>query len=102
MAVVRRPQQHQLRPRGVLVALHVDPRVLLVAVDDEILAVAHADEPLVIVARRVHEVADDLSRRPLAGRRPARRLRIAQGEQLGRGAAQRIDEPAREGRRIVR
>ena len=93
--VVRHPEQHELRPRRVLIVLRGHPRVLLVALDDEVVAIAHADEALMVVARRIDEVSDDLARRPLAGRGTASRRGVVEGEQRGRGAMERVDEPAR-------
>src|SRR5687768_9303920 len=95
--VVRHPEQHELRPRGVLIALCGHPGVLLVALDDEVVAIAHPDEALVVVARRVHQVADDLARRPLAGRGTSRRRGVVEGEQRRCGAMNGVDEPTCEG-----
>src|ERR1044072_8976189 len=41
VAVVRQPEHDELRPRRLAVALRPDPRVLLVALDDEIIAAGH-------------------------------------------------------------
>src|SRR5689334_11214428 len=60
LPVVRQPEHHELEPWRVLIALTRYPPILLVALDDEIGPRAHADEALVVVARRVDEVPDDL------------------------------------------
>ena len=74
--VVGGPEREELRPRRRLVLLRRDPRVLVVAGEDQIVLPGGADEALVVVGRRVDEMADDLLRGPLAWRGPPGGVRV--------------------------
>lgn len=65
--VVGPPEHEQIRPRPILIPLHADPRVLVVAGEDEVALQLRAHEAAVIVAGRIDQVADNLLARPLAG-----------------------------------
>jgi hypothetical protein len=65
------PERHQLGPRRLLVVLRRHPGVLVVAGKYEVVLKLRAHEALMIVRRRIDQVADDFSRRPFVGCRAA-------------------------------
>ena len=64
MEIEIEPQRDEVLPGRVLISLHRDPCVLLVTRKLEIVAELCSDETLMIVGRRVDEVADNLSGAP--------------------------------------
>src|SRR5687768_13747241 len=75
------PQRYELVPRRVLIVLDIDPLILLVSGEDQVFLRSGAHKPLVVVAGRVDEVADDLARRPFAWSRAKRGLSVRDREQ---------------------
>ena len=71
VAVERRPQRDEVRPRRLAVALDRDPHVLVVAGELQIVLHLPHHETAVVVRRRVDEVPDHLARRPRVRRRAA-------------------------------
>ena len=62
------PELDQLAPGSVGVATRADPVVLVVRGEDQVVLEPRANKPLVVVRGGVDQVADQLARRPLAGR----------------------------------
>lgn len=55
------PEIEELVPVSVLIPLQLDPSLLIVAGEDEIVLPGRANKSLMVVARGVDEVADDLA-----------------------------------------
>ena len=83
VTVERRPQGQEIFPARLLVVLQGHPLVLVVAGEDQVVLKRRSDESLVVVRRRIDQVADDLARRPLPRRRPAAGDVVAEGTKPG-------------------
>src|SRR5262245_53786609 len=64
MMVVENPQIDEVKPRPALVVLRFDPHVLLICGKGELADLLSAHESLVVVRRRIKEMAKDLFDRP--------------------------------------
>lgn len=85
MSIVRRPEVEEFPPRDVLISLQLHPPVLVVSSEDKVRHPGRSHEALVIVARRIDEVPDDLAGRPRAGSWARRRFGIPYPPQQGLG-----------------
>ncbi len=94
--VVRLPQRDDLGPRRRRVPLQADPIVLRVAREHEVVLAVRAHEALMVVRRRVDEMANDLLRGPCAGFRPPRHRRLRQSLEPWRGVVDGAFEVANE------
>ena len=68
--VIGSPQGHNVTKRHLRVLLAGDPIILVVPLKDDRRLVAADHEPPVVVARRIHQVAEDLPGAPAAVARP--------------------------------
>src|SRR5262245_49334605 len=82
VAIVGAPQLDDRLPRLLGVLLHGDPSLLLVGREVDLLGELAAHEALVVVAGRVHEVAEDLLGAPFPGGGAAAGVRLRDREEL--------------------
>ena len=70
VSIVGDPQCRDIAKRHVGVALPFHPALLVVAIEDDGAGVLRDEKSSMVVAGRIDEVAENLARAPLAGRRP--------------------------------